>query len=92
MHIPDIYIYIYIDIDVKCKHIAGVNNTTADHLSRNNLVVLLSTLTGSSSTKSNPTTTTPDIRSGSPRLDISSIQVAVQRYYQNGLATATQRC
>ena len=55
-------------------------------------VILLSTPTGSSSTKSHPTTTTPDIRSGSPRLDISSIQAAVQRYYQNGLATATQRC
>ena len=27
----------YFDIDVKCKHIAGVNNTTADHLSRGNL-------------------------------------------------------
>ena len=25
-------------------------------------------------------------------MDISSIQAAVQRYYQNGLATATQRC
>ena len=27
----------YFDIDVKCKHIAGVTNTTADHLSRGNL-------------------------------------------------------
>ena len=27
----------YFDIDVKCKHIAGVNNSTADHLSRGNL-------------------------------------------------------
>ena len=27
----------YFDIDVICKHIAGVNNCTADHLSRNDL-------------------------------------------------------
>ena len=27
----------YFDIDVRCKHIAGVNNSTADHLSRGNL-------------------------------------------------------
>ena len=27
----------YFDIDIKCKHIAGVNNSTADHLSRGNL-------------------------------------------------------
>ena len=32
-----IFFVAYYDIDVKCKHIAGVNNTTADHLSRNNL-------------------------------------------------------
>ena len=27
----------YYDIDLKCKHIAGVDNTTADHLSHDNL-------------------------------------------------------
>ena len=27
----------YFDIDVKCKHIAGVDNSTADHLSCGNL-------------------------------------------------------
>jgi len=27
----------HFDIDIKCKHIAGVNNSTADHLSRDNL-------------------------------------------------------
>jgi len=27
----------YFDIDIKCRHIAGVDNHTADHLSRNNL-------------------------------------------------------
>ena len=27
----------HFDIDLKCKHIAGVNNTTADYLSHNNL-------------------------------------------------------
>jgi len=27
----------YFDIDIKCSHIAGVNNRTADYLSRNNL-------------------------------------------------------
>ena len=27
----------YFDMDIRCKHIPGVTNTTADHLSRNNL-------------------------------------------------------
>ena len=27
----------HFDIDLKCKHIAGVDNSTADHLSRDNL-------------------------------------------------------
>ena len=39
MHLlQSLYFFVaYYDIDVKCKHIVGVNNTTADHLSRNNL-------------------------------------------------------
>ena len=32
----------YFDIDLKCKRTAGVNNTTADYLSRNNLHSFLS--------------------------------------------------
>ena len=47
-------------IDLKCKHIhSRVNNTTADHLSYDNLIILLFTLTGYLSTNSNSTATTP---------------------------------
>ena len=37
-------------------------------------------------------TITPDPCNKGPRLDITHIQTAVYHYYQNGLATATQRC
>ena len=32
----------YFDIDIKCRHIAGVANSTADHLSRGNLHLFFS--------------------------------------------------
>ena len=32
----------HFDIDIKCRHIPGVNNCTADHLSRNNLSAFFS--------------------------------------------------
>ena len=32
----------YFDIDVKCKHIAGITNSTADHLSHGNLHLFFS--------------------------------------------------
>ena len=37
-------------------------------------------------------TITPGARDGRTRLDISSIQEAVQHYYENGLASSTRRC
>jgi len=38
----------YFDIDIKCWHIAGVANSTADHLSRGNLHLFLSLQTQAS--------------------------------------------
>ena len=80
---------ILIYVDLKCKHIAGVNNTTADYLSCNNLHSFFSL--HPQPTPTYTTATTPDARSESPRLDIAPIQAAIQYYYQNGLATVTLR-
>ena len=80
----------YFDIDVRYKHIAGVNICTADHLSRNNLRAFFSLHPpGLHHCTSLPP---PDARDRRTRLDISSIQEAVQHYYENGLASSTHRC
>ena len=47
---------------------------------------------GYPSTNPDSAITNPVTRGGSPKLDITPIQAAVQHYYQKGLATTTQRC
>lgn len=80
----------YFDIDVRCKHIAGVNNSTADHLSHGNLHSFFH-LHPQNTHQSTPLPQ-PLLQILGARLDIAPIQAAVYCYYQNGLAMATQRC
>jgi len=81
----------HFDIDVKCRHIPGVNNSTVDHLSHNNLRTCLLSFTPTGITPTNVVTPT-SASDGWTRLCISSLRAAVQQYYQKDLASSTHRC
>jgi len=80
----------YFDIDVRSRHIAGVHNCTADHLSCNNLRAFFCVHPQGLHTFT--TTTNPVVRDGRTRLDIHPIQEAVHHYFENGLAPSTRQC
>ena len=68
--------------------VAAVNR----HYSKEQTAMHLSTSTGHPSANSTTSTITSDTSNWRAGLDITSIQAAVQYYFENGLAPATQRC
>ena len=74
------------------EHIAGADNCTADHLSRNNMHTFFSINSQASTT---PTPVSPLLQElltpPRTRLDIKDLQAAVSFYYQRGLANSTQK-
>jgi len=56
------------------------------------MVICILTTTGQPPADSTTSTTTPDSGNWRARLDIAPIQAAVQHYFENGLASSTQRC
>ena len=76
------------DIDLTCVHIMGVANTIADYLSRNNMSSFFS-LNLQASTL--PTFSTSNCFSQQPRLDLTTLQEALQSYYHQGLAASTHK-
>jgi len=82
--------FAHFDIDIKCKHIAGVNNSTAEHLSHGNLHSLFC-LKPQANHQPTPLPQ-PLLQIWRARLDITLIQAAVQHCFENGLASSIQRC
>jgi len=86
----------YFDIDIRSRHIAGVHNCKADHLSCNNLRAFFCV----HSQGLHRCTPLPQpllqllavVRDGRTRLDIRPIQEAVHHYFENGLALSTHQC
>ena len=76
------------DINLTCVHIMGVANTTADYLSRNNMSSFFSR---HPPTHPSATTPTSNFFSQQPKLDLTTLQEALQSYYHQGLAASTHR-
>ena len=81
----------YYDIDITSAHTAGIANTTADHISRNNLSSFFSKSTGTTTPHITATITTEDHSTTGTGLDIRDLQAAVQSYYFNGIAPSTRQ-
>ena len=69
----------------------GVANCTADHLSRNNVIIFLTESTGKPTTNTTTYITHQNHHTPSHGLDINSLYRAVQHYYINCLAPSTFR-
>ena len=87
----------YFDLDVRCIHIVGVHNCTADHLSCNNLRAFFCVHPqGLHRCTPLPQPLLQLLGTGGPdwraRLDIHPIQEAVHHYFENGLAPSTRQC
>ena len=82
----------YYDIELIAAHIPGVANATADHLSRNNLLLFFF-LEPTGSTTPNPISTyiTSHVDATVGGLDSNKLQDAVQEYFIKDLAWSTHK-
>ena len=82
----------YYDITIVARHIPGVANSSADHLSRYYMsLFFLFKSTGRASPYTTPSRSPDDHFLSRHGLDITRLQEAVQQYYISGLAPATHK-
>ena len=81
----------YYDIKLTCVHIVGVANSTADHLSCNNMTCFFSLNLGFTPAYTAAATATSNCCSEQPRLNFSTFQKALQSYHHQGLAAFTHK-